>query len=143
MIKNRLLLSTFVIGLLSGCQWYHDDKLQQVVVESRPDSFQAMEVTNPATELTMTVRHMVTNNDISVECYVPGFEFTKGEGKSQHDKKGYLKISVDHQKPFPVYKAAFVIKDLAKGNHHIRVSLVDINGEKIDGLEKQFFVQVR
>lgn len=140
-IMNRIFINILIIGTLTGCQWDHQDKLNQVVIESQPNSFQALEVTSPSASLSMTVRHMVTNNDVFVECYVPEFEFTK-KGKSLQNKKGYLKISVDHQKPFPIYKAAFVLKNLSKGNHHIRIELVNTDGSTIEGMEKQIFVNV-
>ncbi|WP_349410383.1 hypothetical protein [Pseudalkalibacillus sp. SCS-8] len=130
-----------ILFVLSGCQFTQDRSIQPVQILSKPDSFQAIEVTNTTSELTMTVRHMVANGNVFVECYVPGFTFTD-KGKSNDPKKGHLAISIDHQKPYPVHKAAFIVKNLSKGNHHIKITLVNGEGEKIDGMEKQLFIQI-
>ncbi|MCF6136983.1 hypothetical protein [Pseudalkalibacillus berkeleyi] len=138
MVK-RLFASCICLGLLVGCQLGNQEKLQVVNVNGNPDSFQALAVTN--SKVSMTLRHMITDNDLFVECYIPDFKFTD-HSNDQSEGAGYLKVSVDHQKAFSVNKAAFIVKDLSKGNHHISVMLVNANGKKIKGMEKQFFVNI-
>ncbi|WP_408010863.1 hypothetical protein ACJROX_11295 [Pseudalkalibacillus sp. A8] len=141
MSKKRLFIFALALCFLSGCQVQGSGKIQKVTIEKDPSIFKAVGVTSPATSLSMTVRHMISNNNVFVECYVPEFEFTE-ESSQNTQKKGHLRISVDHQKPYPVYKAAFIVKDLPRGKHHIDVTLVDTKGEAIKGLNEEFMVTI-
>ncbi len=141
MWKKRLFILVSAVCFLSACQVQGNGKIQKVTIEKDPSIFKAVEVTSPATSLSMTVRHMISNNNVFVECYVPGFEFTEESGQNKQ-KKGHLRISVDHQKPYPVYKAAFIIKELPKGTHHIAVTLVDTKGKALKGLNKEITVTI-
>ncbi|MCF6410440.1 hypothetical protein [Pseudalkalibacillus salsuginis] len=141
MWKKRLFIIVSAVFFLSACQVQGNGKIQKVTIEKDPSIFKALEVTSPATSLSMTVRHMISNGNVFVECYVPGFEFTEASSQNKQ-KKGHLRISVDHQKPYPVYKAAFIIKDLPKGTHHIAVTLIDAKGEAIEGLNKEITVTI-
>ncbi|MGP4080364.1 hypothetical protein ACTWQL_10635 [Pseudalkalibacillus sp. R45] len=141
MVIFRVIACAMLISIISGCQISGPGKVQKVTIEKDPSAFQVVEVTSPVSTLSLTVRHMVSNDDVFVECYVPGFQFTDNT-TSNTSKEGHLKISVDHQKPYSVYKAAFIIKNLEKGTHDIAVTLVDSQGKTIEGLNKQFIVTI-
>ncbi|WLD95039.1 hypothetical protein [Alkalihalobacillus sp. AL-G] len=137
---HRILAAVLLCSILSACQYVHSDELKEVEIKSTPQAFEAVEVTSPETSHSMTIRHMVANGTVFVECYVPNFEFEKG---AADQNEGHLIISVDHKPAFPVYKAAFIIKDLSPGRHHIEVKLSDHKGIPIKGMEKQFFVNIK
>ncbi|WP_221564055.1 hypothetical protein [Alkalihalobacillus sp. TS-13] len=141
MVIFRVIAFVIIITIISGCQINGPGKIHKVTIEKDPSAFQVVEVTNPASTLSLTVRHMVSNDDVFVECYVPGFQFTD-RSTSNTNKEGHLKISVDHQKPYSVYKAAFIVKNLSKGTHEIAVTLVDSQGKTIEGLYEQFVVTI-
>ncbi|WP_261133869.1 hypothetical protein [Bacillus sp. Marseille-Q3570] len=141
MVILRVVACIIFFSIISGCQIDGPGKIQKLRVEKDPSAFQVVEVTSPVSTLSLTVRHMVSDDDVFVECYVPGFQFTD-KSTSHTNKEGHLKISVDHQKPYSVYKAAFIIKNLKKGTHDITVSLVDSQGKTIEELNEQFTVTI-
>ncbi|WP_257350581.1 hypothetical protein [Pseudalkalibacillus decolorationis] len=140
MFCYRSLFIVLLISIVSGCQVAKQDDMTPVQIDTNPDVFNVIEVTNPKTTYSMTVRHMVANGNVFVECYVPDFDFEK---EAADENEGHLVVSVDHQKPYPVYKAAFVVKDLSPGKHHIKVKLVGKDRSALKGMEKQFFVNVK
>jgi hypothetical protein len=139
MILFRIVTIMFACSLLTACQFVRHDELREVKIESDPQGFEAIKVTSSETSRTMTIRHMIANGNVFVECFVPNFEF---EQEASAHNEGYLIVSVDHKPAYPVYKAAFVIKDLSKGSHHIRIQLADHEGRAIKDLEKQFLVTI-
>lgn len=82
------------------------------------------------------VQHHVKDERVFVECIIPSISFREN---SNHP--GKLLLYVNGNKKEEISTAAFVIKGLTKGNHHIRLVVVKPNNEPY-GLEKEFTVSI-
>jgi hypothetical protein len=69
------------------------------------------------------VKHIVKGNDVFFECLVKEISF--------RDNGGMMKVYVDGKQTRIVKSAAFVIKGLSKGQHHIKLQLYKPNDQKI------------
>ncbi|WP_044022674.1 hypothetical protein [Bacillus sp. SG-1] len=85
----------------------------------------------------VTVRHIVQGSQVYVECIAPGITFTSGKT----GKKGKIVVSVDGKRFNEYHTAAFVIKGLNKGIHHVKLDIV-ANDNKSLGLQKQFYITI-
>ncbi|MGD6803552.1 hypothetical protein ACQCVK_00190 [Rossellomorea vietnamensis] len=86
----------------------------------------------------VTVRHIVQGSQVYVECIVPGVTFSTGK----KGKKGKIVVSVDGKRYDEYHTAAFVIKGLNKGIHHVKVDIVGKNNQQSLGFQKQFYITI-
>jgi hypothetical protein len=85
----------------------------------------------------VTVRHIVQGSHVYVECIAPGITFTSGKP----GKKGKIVVSVDGKRFDEYNTAAFVIKGLNKGIHHVKLDIVAKDNTSL-GLQKQFYITI-
>jgi hypothetical protein len=85
------------------------------------------------------VKYFVRGNDVYVECLINQFSF-RGSDKKGIDS-GKISVYVDGKKMLSISSAAFIIKDLEKGNHRIGLQLEKNNGEKTT-LQKEFVISI-
>ncbi|WP_421384421.1 hypothetical protein ACOJQI_07185 [Bacillus salacetis] len=85
----------------------------------------------------VTVRHIVQGSHVYVECIAPGITFTSGKS----GEKGKIVVSVDGKRFEEYHTAAFVIKGLKKGIHHVKVDIVAKDNTPF-GLQKQFYITI-
>jgi hypothetical protein len=108
-----------------------------------PESF-GTEVTaeaatiSPQDKTDVTVRHIVQGSHVYVECIAPGITFTSGNSSS---KKGKIVVSVDGKRFNEYHTAAFVIKGLKKGIHHVKLEILSKDNKSL-GLKKQFYITI-
>ncbi len=86
-----------------------------------------------AQETSLFVKHYVHGKNILVECVVTNFTFAKD---------GRITVYVDGEKSTDIHTAAFIVKGLKNGKHHIRLELAKNNGE-LYGVKKEFDVEVK
>ncbi|MGM0844474.1 MAG: hypothetical protein ACQEUT_05815 [Bacillota bacterium] len=86
----------------------------------------------------VTVRHIVQASQVYVECIAPGVTFSSGK----KGKKGKIVVSVDGKRYDEYHTAAFVIKGLEKGIHHVKVEIVAKESQQSWGLQKQFYITI-
>lgn len=136
-LKIFALISVVLLLLLASCT--NDKPTPEGVTH---DTVPTIEVLNmqglssangKKTGHSMSVRHHVRGNRVYVECYVSHFTFSDGSG--------YLQLSIDGKKVKKLRTAAFVIKDLSKGKHQIKVELVKNNHSK-QVLKKEWTVNI-
>ncbi|PLS16564.1 hypothetical protein CVD28_15890 [Bacillus sp. M6-12] len=84
-----------------------------------------------------TVRHFVRGKDVFVECIIRDFSFT-GQGEQQ---SGKLILSVDGKRKDEIQTAAFIIKDVNKGQHTIKLELVDEQNRPYS-IEQEFQIHI-
>ncbi|MEI5906047.1 hypothetical protein WAK64_03050 [Bacillus spongiae] len=87
-------------------------------------------------EDSFTVRHIVQKQNLYIECMLKDISFSGKNGK----KVGKVVVSVNGKKQGEFNTAAFVVKNLPKGNHHIQLEVMTLNNEPL--LQKQFFVWI-
>lgn len=65
------------------------------------------------------VRHQVKGHDVYVECVVKGASFRNSGAK--------MVLSIDGKKTKEIKQAAFIIKGLQSGTHHLKLELIKQN----------------
>ncbi|MGE8204206.1 hypothetical protein ACQKP0_06535 [Heyndrickxia sp. NPDC080065] len=129
-MRGLICLSLFLI-IMSGCR-------QNI---PKPESFnvKASENTNFAQEIrNATIRHIVHGPNVFVECMVPNVSFS---GTNKKVERGKIIAYVDGKQQGEYYTAAFVMKGLSKGVHHIKIEVLKLNN-KTHGLSKDFYVSI-
>jgi hypothetical protein len=87
----------------------------------------------------MFVQYESKGNNVFVECIVTGVTFRE---KDQLNRKvGKMIVWVDGKKSQEVSTAAFIVKDLAAGNHKVKLEVVDKNNKPY-GISKEFMVNI-
>lgn len=77
------------------------------------------------------VKHHINGSDVFIECIVKGASF--------RDKQAKISVYIDGKKHDEVTNAAFILKGLEDGQHHIRLVL-KTNQQSI---QEEFTVQIR
>ena len=85
------------------------------------------------------VQYESKGNNVFVECIVTGVTFR--ENNHSNRKVGKMIVWVDGKKSQEVSAAAFIIKDLAYGNHKLKLEVVDLHNKSY-GLSKEFMVNI-
>lgn len=83
------------------------------------------------------VKHLVEGNDVLIECIVDGVTFRN----DREGVKGKLIVYVDGAKTEEVNRAAFKVKGLPQGRHHIKLEVVS-SDPTLYYLTKEFIVHV-
>lgn len=83
------------------------------------------------------VKHVVEGNDVFIECIVDGITFREG----RQGVKGKFIVYVDGEKTEEINRAAFKIKGLSQGKHHIKLEVVS-SDPALYFLTKEFIIQV-
>jgi hypothetical protein len=100
-------------------------QLPNNVVSKQRDSFQ--------------VKSFVKGNDVFIECRISNFSFR--EHNKNRNRSGKLNVYVDGKKYNQYSSAAFIVKDLNRGNHRISLQIVDSNGHKTS-LKKEMVINI-
>ncbi|WP_059350689.1 hypothetical protein [Bacillus coahuilensis] len=85
----------------------------------------------------MNIRHIVQKQNVFIECQIPSVTFSGNKDLPKAKVIAY----VNNKRIGEFRTAAFVIKDLPEGNHHIKLEVLSDENETL-GLEKQFFVWI-
>ncbi|MDQ0177689.1 membrane lipoprotein lipid attachment site-containing protein [Bacillus chungangensis] len=122
---KKMLCLLFIVFLLSGC------KQDFPKPEASVPNVQAADQNNSDD---MIVRHFVQGKDILVECFVPGISFS---GNKQ--KQGKMIVYLNGNLYAEYETAAFIIKNLEKGTHHVKIDIVSPENQQY-GISKEFSV---
>jgi hypothetical protein len=85
------------------------------------------------------VHYFTKDNQLFVECIVGNYSFRNQPVKGK--QSGKLIVYIDGNKYREVSSAAFIIRDLSSGEHKIKLSVINKNGQPT-GLEKEFSVKI-
>ncbi|MGF2615525.1 hypothetical protein FZC84_14780 [Rossellomorea vietnamensis] len=130
-MKKWILL--LVIICLAGCR---EDMPEPESFGMEHEAEAAM--LNAQKKTDITVKHIVQGSQVYVECIVPGVTFSTGK----KGKKGKIVVSVDGKRHDEYHTAAFVIKGLTKGIHHVKLDIVEKKSRQSLGLQKQFYITI-
>jgi len=83
------------------------------------------------------VRHQVKDNNVLIECIVPGITF---RNKSTSNR-GKIIIYVDGKKKEEISSAAFIIKGLPSGTHRLKLEAIKIKDSSFH-LQREFYVTI-
>lgn len=100
----------------------HAEHDMPVLMEQRKDEF--------------LVQHHVKGNSVFVECMVSNISF-----RDNSKKQGKIIVHIDGKKKEEITSAAFIIKGLTKGTHHVKLEIVNLQNEPFD-LQKEFTVSI-
>ncbi|MDQ0272395.1 hypothetical protein [Cytobacillus purgationiresistens] len=110
--------------LLVGC----NKDIPEPETKSKVTPGNEINVIDPISAITVTakgaqdffVKHRVDGKDLLIECIVDGVSFRDHAGKN----KAKFIVYVDGIKKEEISSAAFKIKDLSSGRHHIKLEIV-------------------
>ncbi|MEB6550627.1 hypothetical protein MXL46_16280 [Heyndrickxia sporothermodurans] len=131
-MRGLICLTLFLI-IMSGCK-QNIPKPETFNVEASESKKAAQsDKTKDA-----SIRHIVHGKDIFIECFVPNISFS---GANKAIERGKIVVYVDGQLKGEFHTAAFVMKNLSKGVHHVKIDVVKLNN-KSHGLSKEFYVTI-
>jgi hypothetical protein len=84
------------------------------------------------------IRHIVQENDVFVECMVPGVSFT---GATKGARKGKIVVFVDGLRKAEYHTAAFIMKDVPRGSHLVKVEIYNQKNKSL-GISRNFYVTI-
>ncbi len=134
---HMVKMSVFLFALIaSGCLPMNVSESNSPAQEAQ--GIEVMANQHPGREF--MVKHHVRNGKLYIETYTPSIHFSENE--SVHQKgEGHLHVVIDGRHPVDVYKAAFIIKNLPKGKHTVRIQLAK-NDHGLYGEEKVLQVEI-
>ncbi len=86
----------------------------------------------------MKVHHTMQGNSLLIECFVPSISFSPTNGTNEQAK---IRLSINGQFHSEYETAAFIVKNVPKGKHRIKLDIVKLDNEPL-GMSKQFLVTV-
>ncbi|MCQ6279779.1 hypothetical protein [Bacillus sp. EB600] len=134
-----------ILSILSGCQ------RDMPKPETKPKNLSLVNMNIPAAKTVIAssreneaipslfVQYESKGNNVFVECIVTGVTFR--ENNQSNRKVGKIIVWVDGKKSQEVSAAAFIIKDLAYGNHKLKLEVVNLHNKSY-GLSKEFMVNI-
>ncbi|WP_051475546.1 hypothetical protein [Bacillus sp. J37] len=142
---NRfVLIFACLLCILSGCV---EDKprpegsMSVVPLDIVEASESAIEVSSLKQPIDIVVNHHVRGQNIYVECYIPSFTF-KEKGGANVNGEGHIQVYVDGKRVDEISTAAFIIKGLEKGKHHLMIEVVH-NDSSDYQLKKSWNVNIK
>lgn len=86
------------------------------------------------------VQYYLKGNNVLIECMISNFSFRNNHENSKL-QTGIMHVYVDGKKVKEVSSAAFIIKDLHRGNHRVSLQIIKHNGEKTS-LKKELIITI-
>lgn len=103
-----------------------------------PESMKAKASEESIDQKTFTVHENLKGSTLFIECIVPSISFSNQSGKKNQGKARLYMNGTFHSEHTT---AAFIVKDLPKGVHDMKIEIVNLNNEPI-GLSKEFSVTI-
>ncbi len=133
-----------ILSILSGCQRdmpKPETKTKNLSLVNMIPAAKTVMTSSPKNEVipSLFVQYESKGNNVFVECIVTGVTFR--ENNHSNRKVGKMIVWVDGKKSQEVSAAAFIIKDLAYGNHKLKLEVVDLHNKSY-GLSKEFMVNI-
>lgn len=124
--------------MLTGCQ--KDLPEPEAIIERTSvstSSSKTVPVFQNGNQEQFLVQYHINHGHLFIGCFIPDISF-RNHSKSE---KGKIIIFIDGKKKQEVESAAFIIKDLTKGQHTIKLKAIGLNSD----FEKttQFNVNIR
>lgn len=83
------------------------------------------------------VEHHVRGSNVYIECIIPNISLRE----NSQENKGKIILYVDNKKVREISTAAFIVKGLSNGTHHIRIDVVKLDNSPYK-LSKEFQVEI-
>ncbi|QWC24360.1 hypothetical protein KJK41_08620 [Bacillus haikouensis] len=127
-MKKYIVLAAALLVVLSGCR---DN------APPEPESFSF--VKKAQAQETLSVKHIVQGNQVFIECIVPDVTFSSSRKGA---KKGKIVVTSNTNGLYKEFHtAAFVVKNLPKGNHILTIEVVSPKNKSL-GIKKQLYVTI-
>ncbi|WP_175988774.1 hypothetical protein [Bacillus sp. Marseille-Q1617] len=128
-MKKLIVLSLSLLIILSGCK----DDIPE------PENFSFVNKAQAKEDKSLSVKHIVQGNQVFIECIVPNVTFSSSRKGA---KKGKIVVTSNTSGLYKeYYTAAFVVKNLPKGNHILTVEVVSPKNKSL-GIKKQLYVTI-
>jgi hypothetical protein len=128
-MKLLIVLAMSLLLILTGCK-------EEI---PKPESFNLISKAEAATEKkNISVKHVVQGKQVYVECIVPDVTFSNNNAGK---RKGKIVVTVDGKRYQEYRTAAFIIKGMNKGIHHLKVEVHDLSNKSL-GISKQFYITI-
>lgn len=93
-------------------------------------------------QITMKVKHEVVGNDLHLQVEVSQFELSfESMEKENKIGQGHIHLYVDGKKVTKIFKPDHILKDIAPGEHQIRIELAH-NDHQPYGVEETFSITI-
>lgn len=141
MKKSMMIIICLFTLALGGCK---ED--QQKPESEGASGVEVMEVlsTNTTSDnkvISMTIHHSVKGQNIYLECIItPNFNF-KENSDTKKQGEGQVVVYLDNKKWGSFAKGAFILRDVPKGKHNLKVKLVH-NDLTDYGIEQTIQVEI-
>lgn len=140
-LSQVFLLSVSFTVILMGC----NKDIPEPETNSRLSPVNGLYIVEPIPVTTVMaegprdffVKHIVQGNDVLIECIVDGVSF-----RSSSETKAKFVVYVDGKKTEEVSAAAFKVRNLPAGIHHIKLEVVKDDHSSYF-LTKEFAVQIQ
>jgi len=132
---NRLLPINLAILIIGN--FFFVDRISPVLINN--EGFNLVLYPHQSPTSSFIVKHVQKKDNVLVECIVSGVSFRESDSSKQ--AVGKILISVDGKKWSEADSAAFIIKGLLPGKHHVKLEVVDLQNKPY-GLSKDFVVNI-
>lgn len=126
---KKIAAYIFILFMLTGCG--HELPNPQMIIAKASER-------NGMASKDMNIHYVVQGNKILVECIIPAISFS---GKDQGLQNGKIDVYVNGHLHSQFETAAFIVRDLKKGNHSIKVDVVNMDNQSL-GMSEQFSVTI-
>ena len=132
MKRLRFMVPLFIPILMVACQKEIPEPETKNISSS---SYEAVPATARERALVepFFISHQVKGNDVYVECRVKGVSF--------RNDLATIILTVDGKRMDDINHPAFIIKDLQKGSHHIKLEIMKKN-QRLASATKEFVVTI-
>jgi hypothetical protein len=143
-ISRMVFISILLLFILPGCQPKPKISQKNLSLENI-HLFQVKKVSASTSNLltdkkpSLSVHYQTNGNNLLVECIVTGISFR--EMDQSKENIGKLVIWLDGRKKQEAAAAAFILKDLSKGKHHLKLEVVNLQNKPY-GLSKEFEINI-
>lgn len=93
--------------------------------------------------LQLKVDYELEDQQLFVECQLNGFLFNpEAVGTLHQENEGHIRVYVDHEHVATVFEPVFYIQNLPKGDHEVKIQVVQNDHTPYEGLEEIFSITV-
>lgn len=137
---KRMMIVLTVLLAASGCgkKIPEPENVTATSTQNVTDLKAATTVQNVQTvDEDFRVKTFVKGNSVFVECYLNGYSFSGDDSK----RLATVSVLIDNQKKIDMHTAAFILKDIPRGLHKIKLEVLNDSGQKT-GLKKEIEVHI-
>lgn len=137
MKKISIIFLSFIILIITGCQKDLPEP-ESILTDRKVVKAVNLPVSNFTNETeSFDVKYHVRGHDVYIECKLDGITFRT----NSNVKQGKVILTIDRIKKEEFSNAAFIIKGLSSGEHHLKLEVVKPNNHSYN-LTKEMIIKI-